>query len=216
MTGPTGTTDRICNDCGHRAAAGEFVCPIDGGQLIATEPTSGETGGPVTTPEPSAVPPPPDAVRADTDPPAGARCGECGKEVDASAERCPRCYASLARATAAMRIMFDPDQYVITIRRGERVMLGRDPELSPHWEYLKRFPNVSRRHASVSLDTDGRASIRDEYSTNWTLHRSERLVPGRECELRDGDRIRLGADLSGRVRLLTEPPAAPDTTWSDR
>ncbi|WP_306213500.1 FHA domain-containing protein [Actinoplanes sp. RD1] len=178
------------------------------------DPPPPSAGEPTTTRSlPMDEPRPP----VSADPPATVTCRECGAAVEASADRCTRCLASLARATIAMRIMFQPDQYVITLRRGERTVLGRDPELSPHAAYLSRFPNVSRRHASLSLDSDGRASIRDEYSTNWTLHRAERLVPGHERELGDGDRIRLGADLSGEVRLLAhEPPAGPDPTRSDR
>ncbi|BEL06358.1 hypothetical protein Q0Z83_045490 [Actinoplanes sichuanensis] len=214
MTDPSTTTYRICNDCGHPAAETDTVCRIDGGLLIPMSAPATTAVEPTTTQGvPMDEPRPPENV----DPQPTVVCRECRTAVDPSADRCPNCLATLARATIAIRIMFQPDQYVITLRRGERIVLGRDPELSPHAAYLSRFPNVSRRHASLSLDNDGRASIRDEYSTNWTLHRSERLTPGHERELGDGDRIRLGASLSGEVRLLAhEPPPGPEPTRSDR
>ena len=112
-----------------------------------------------------------------------------------------------------LRVIFDPGAYAIELGRGEEVPLGRDADLSPHAGYLRRFDDISRRHVTLRLDAEGHAFIRDEYSTNWTVRNGERIVPGDEHRLRDGDRVRLGSRLGGLVRLVTtlagdrRPPA---------
>lgn len=110
------------------------------------------------------------------------------------------------RVTRALRIVFEGT--VLTVARGEQVMLGRDPEYSPHAPFFDAFDNVSRRHAIVGLDPDGRAWIRDYYSTNLTKVNSEPVSTGQECDLRDRDKIRLCANLIGTVELVREAPDA--------
>jgi len=63
------------------------------------------------------------------------------------------------------------------------------------------FDNVSRRHATVTVDDSGRATIRDEGSTNGTFVNDDRAIPGTEVRLVDGDRLRFGADVAGEVYL---------------
>jgi hypothetical protein len=118
-----------------------------------------------------------------------------------------------------LRVVFDPGPYPMELRRGEEVALGRNTDISPHAGYLGRFDDVSRRHVTLRLDAEGKAFVRDEYSTNWTVRNGVRITPGAEQQLRDGDRLRLGGSLSGRVRLVATPagnrgtppgvPAAP-------
>ena len=51
---------------------------------------------------------------------------------------------------------------------------------------------VSRRHATLRMDSEGRAWLIDEGSTNGTYREGHRLAPFEAVLLRDGDRIRLG------------------------
>jgi hypothetical protein len=96
---------------------------------------------------------------------------------------------------------------VVDVSRGEEVLLGRDPEYSPqHAEFFGTYPTVSRRHAILRMDDDGRAWIRDCYSSNLTRVNGEPLAAGEERELRTSDQVRLCAQLSGNVTLIREVP----------
>ncbi len=66
--------------------------------------------------------------------------------------------------------------------------------------------NVSRRHALVTVDDAGRATIRDENSTNGTFVNADRLLPGLDVRIVDGDLIRLAADVTGKVALPRHEP----------
>ena len=57
------------------------------------------------------------------------------------------------------------------------------------------------------MDDSGHASIRDENSTNGTYVNDDRVLPGAEVRLVDGDRVRLAADVTGDVSL---PEGEPD------
>jgi hypothetical protein len=56
------------------------------------------------------------------------------------------------------------------------------------------------------MDDDGRAWIRDCYSSNLTRVNGEPLAAGEERELRTSDQVRLCAQLSGNVTLIREVP----------
>jgi pSer/pThr/pTyr-binding forkhead associated (FHA) protein len=55
------------------------------------------------------------------------------------------------------------------------------------------------------VDDSGHATIRDEGSTNGTFVNEDRVVPGADVRIVDGDRIRLAADVTGNVTLQGEP-----------
>jgi pSer/pThr/pTyr-binding forkhead associated (FHA) protein len=65
----------------------------------------------------------------------------------------------------------------------------------------------------VQVDDSGHASIRDENSTNGTFVNDDRVLPGVEVRLVDGDRVRLAADVTGDVSL---PQAEPDPSGLSR
>ena len=104
------------------------------------------------------------------------------------------------RPVRLLRISFDGGQ--VEVRPGERVLLGRDDEYSPHAELFVPHAGVSRRHATVGLEPDGRAWIRDEYASNQTKVNGDPLVPGGEQDLADENMIRLCVDTSGKVTLI--------------
>jgi pSer/pThr/pTyr-binding forkhead associated (FHA) protein len=86
------------------------------------------------------------------------------------------------------------------------LLLGRDPAESLVAAAFANFENVSRRHATVMVDDSGRASIRDEDSTNGTFVNGDRVLPGIAVRLTDGDIVRLGADVSAEVNLPRRHP----------
>lgn len=51
---------------------------------------------------------------------------------------------------------------------------------------------VSSRHATLHAGTPGRLLLEDHGSTNGSFVNETHLAPNQQCEVRDGDRIRLG------------------------
>ena len=135
-----------------------------------------------------------------------ASCPRCGTPVsDAADVVCANCGEPLPTgrrrriSPVVMRITFPTGN--VEIPAGTSVLLGRDPAESLVAAAFARFDNVSRRHATVQVDDSGHASIRDEHSTNGTYVNDDRVLPGNEVRLVDGDRVRLGADVTGEVSL---------------
>jgi pSer/pThr/pTyr-binding forkhead associated (FHA) protein len=102
-------------------------------------------------------------------------------------------------SSAVLRISFPAGN--VEVPAGTSVLLGRDPAESLVAAAFDGCDNVSRRHALISVDDSGRATIRDEGSTNGTFVNGDRLLPGTEVRLVDGDTIRLAADVTGEVAL---------------
>lgn len=90
----------------------------------------------------------------------------------------------------------------VTVEPGGSAVLGREPEISPYARIFAHHGNVSRRHATIGVERDGRAWIRDESSTNGTFVNGRPTVPGDRHALHDGDTLRLGVDLHATVHLL--------------
>jgi len=94
----------------------------------------------------------------------------------------------------------------VEVPAGTSLLLGRDPGQSLVAAAFARFENVSRRHATVTVDDAGHATIRDERSTNGTYVNGDRVLPGTAVRLADGDVVRLGADVSAEVLLPRREP----------
>ena len=94
----------------------------------------------------------------------------------------------------------------VEVPAGTSLLLGRDPAESLVAAAFSRYENVSRRHATVTVDDSGRASIRDEHSTNGTFVNGDRVLPGTAVRLADGDVVRLAADASAEVLLPRQEP----------
>jgi hypothetical protein len=162
-------------------------------------------------------------------------CPDCGVKVQQEDLICFRCGANLPHApvldddiptptisqqflsedlrprrrpisSVVMRISFPTGN--VDIPAGTSVLLGRDPAESLVAAAFARFDNVSRRHATVQVDDSGHATIRDEGSTNGTYVNDDRVLPGADVRLVDGDRVRLAADVTGSVSLQGEPDPA--------
>ena len=102
-------------------------------------------------------------------------------------------------STVVLRLAFPTGN--VDIPAGTSLLLGRDPAESLVAAAFSGLENVSRRHATVTVDDAGRASIRDEHSTNGTYVNGDRVLPGTAVRLVDGDTVRLGGDAVGEVLL---------------
>jgi pSer/pThr/pTyr-binding forkhead associated (FHA) protein len=154
-------------------------------------------------------------------------CPDCATEVGAADLICFTCGANLPRIVSAddpplpitvaqkavsadkagrlisstvLRITFPAGN--VEVPAGTSVLLGRDPAESLVAAAFDQCENVSRRHAAITVDDAGHATIRDEHSTNGTFVNNDRLLPGTDVRLVDGDTVRLAADVTGLVTLL--------------
>ena len=100
---------------------------------------------------------------------------------------------------AVLRLTFPTGN--VEVPAGTSLLLGRDPAESLVAAAFSGFENVSRRHATVTMDDAGHASIRDENSTNGTFVNGDRVLPGIAVRLADGDLVRLAGDVTAEVLL---------------
>ena len=107
-------------------------------------------------------------------------------------------------ATTVLRLAFPTGN--VDVPAGTSLLLGRDPAESLVAAAFARYENVSRRHATVTMDDYGHPSIRDEGSTNGTFVNGDRVLPGIAVRLADGDVVRLAADVSADVLLPRQQP----------
>jgi pSer/pThr/pTyr-binding forkhead associated (FHA) protein len=105
---------------------------------------------------------------------------------------------------AVLRLAFPTGN--VEVPAGTSLLLGRDPAHSLVAAAFAEFDNVSRRHATVTVDDAGHATIRDEHSTNGTFVNGDRVLPGTTVRLVDGDTVRLGADVTAEVMLPRQEP----------
>jgi ribosomal protein L37E len=194
-----------CPDCGVKVQPEDLICFRCGANL----PHSNGPEDDLLTPTISQK-----FIAAD----AMAICPRCGVPVsDAADVVCTTCGEPLPTgrrrriSPVVMRITFPTGN--VDIPAGTSVMLGRDPAESLVAAAFAHFDNVSRRHATVLVDDSGHASIRDENSTNGTYVNDDRVLPGAEVRLVDGDRVRLAADVTGNVSL---PQGEPDPSELSR
>lgn len=117
-------------------------------------------------------------------------------------------------SSAVLRLSFPTGN--VEVPAGTSLLLGRDPSESLVAAAFARYENVSRRHATVSVDDGGHASIRDENSTNGTFVNGDRVLPGISVRLADGDVVRLAADVSADVVLPRQQPDPSSLTRPDQ
>lgn len=138
------------------------------------------------------------------------RCPNCGTGMSDPADViCSHCRQPLPQgqgliSPVVLRLAFPTGN--VDVPAGTSLLLGRDPQESLVAAAFARFDNVSRRHATVSVDDAGHASVRDEHSTNGTWVNGDRILPGVAVRLADGDNLRLAADVTAEVSLPTQQP----------
>lgn len=133
-------------------------------------------------------------------------CPACGTLATDPADLiCSNCRQPLPQGQVSpvvLRLTFPTGN--VDVPAGTSLLLGRDPQESLVAAAFARFENVSRRHATVSVDDAGHASVRDEHSTNGTWVNDDRVIPGADVRLADGDNLRLAADVTAQVSLPTQ------------
>ncbi len=181
-----------CPNCAVRVQPEDLICFRCGANLPRPEPADEDL--PTPTVSQKYIP---------GDQPA---CPNCGARIpDPGDLWCLECRAPLPGtgqrriSPVVLRIAFPTGN--VEVPAGTSLLLGRDPAQSLVAAAFAHFDNVSRRHATVTVDDSGRAAIRDEGSTNGTFINDDRALPGTEVRLVDGDRVRLGADVTGEVYL---------------
>jgi hypothetical protein len=102
-----------------------------------------------------------------------------------------------------MECVFTESGKSVPLAPGTCSMLGRDPSMSEVAPLLQD-DFVSRRHATIGIESDGRPWIRDEYSTNGTYVNNEKVPPGASRSLRHNDRIRIG-EVNLKIRRVAPP-----------
>jgi len=138
-------------------------------------------------------------------------CPACGRPLPADRvlKSCPACGRALATATGnispvVLRLSFPTGN--VDVPAGTSLVLGRDPGESLVAAAFQPYENVSRRHATVTVSDAGDASIRDEHSTNGTFVNGDRVLPGTDVRIGEGDRVRLAADVTAEVSLPMPGP----------
>jgi FHA domain-containing protein/double zinc ribbon protein len=187
-----------CGVCSGAVSATEVVCHTCGtilvgdGATVVSESAASES---IPTPTPA---------------PAGPRCPDCGEPVEAGATMCSSCmktvapagaYATRREEPAGGRLLLRIGSADVTVPRGQSLPLGRDAHRSPAAGPLAPYDNVSRLHATIGMDADGRAWIRDERSTNGTYVDGRKLSPGETTPLTAASALRLAADVPIEVRM---------------
>ncbi|HWG64883.1 MAG TPA: FHA domain-containing protein [Streptosporangiaceae bacterium] len=137
-------------------------------------------------------------------------CPHCGAVVrDPATVFCVVCREPLPPragiiSPVVLRLTFPTGN--VEVPAGTSLVLGRDPGESLVAAAFAQFDNVSRKHATVTVSDNGEATIRDEHSTNGTFVNGDRVLPGTEVRLADGDSVRLAADVSADVSLPSPRP----------
>jgi hypothetical protein len=196
-----------CPGCGAAVSADDLICFTCGANLPRRGPVEEEVSPPTVMQE---------AVRRDTGtaPGAPATCPGCGAAVaDRSLRACPACGAMLAPPTGpispvVLRLTFPAGN--VDVPAGTSLVLGRDPGESLVAAAFAGYENVSRRHATITVSDSGEATIRDEHSTNGTFVNDDRVLPGIDVRIADGDQVRLAADVTAKVSLPGRKDFSPN------
>lgn len=187
-----------CRACGHTNPPGVVLCVACFSDLVPEDPAP-----PTTTRQA--------AAREET------ACPDCGAPLSAGGT-CLVCRVGLdmgdtdpgpGRAPAAGPTSTRREAVGLVLDIAGRpvpvagsVLLGRGQE-SPAADVLARWDNISRRHVTVRVDSDGTAWVRDEYSANGTFVSGQRIAEGRDQLLRPGDTLRLASDVEVGLRWGT-------------
>jgi hypothetical protein len=197
-----------CPGCAAAVSHDDLICFTCGTNLPRRGPVEEEVTPPTVMQE--------YLRREDSSAPGGpAACPACGHTVaDGSLATCPVCGARLVApagpiSPVVLRMSFPTGN--VDVPAGTSLVLGRDPGESLVAAAFASYENVSRRHATVTVSDTGDATIRDEHSTNGTFVNGDRVLPGIDVRLTNGDNVRLGADVAAEVSL---PGRGPDTAFS--
>ena len=172
-------TELWCPRCEQGYPDTTFFCPRHPGEELVEVPAGAGTAAP-----------PPEEPRA--------ACWSCGTPAtDARNDTCARCHQSLVPPALVIRF---PAGSVVLPTRGTSAELGRAGE---HGRVFARYPNVSRRHATVHVDEGGSAWL-----TPFPDAPNGTFVNGVEIHERtrigNGDQIRFATDRGPNVGPISE------------
>jgi FHA domain/Double zinc ribbon len=193
-----------CPACAAVVSQDDLICFTCGANLPRQTPAEEEVTPPTVMQE---------YVRREggaASPQAPETCPACGRPVgDRSLASCPTCGRTLAAGSGrispvVLRLTFPTGN--VDVPAGTSLVLGRDPGESLVAAAFAPFENVSRRHATVTVSDAGEATIRDEHSTNGTFVNGDRVLPGTDVRIGDGDKVRLAADVTAEVTLPVPGP----------
>jgi hypothetical protein len=135
-------------------------------------------------------------VFTDAPPSSPTACWNCKAEPHPGNTECVECNRSLT--PPAMVIRFPHG--LVEIERGSQAELGR------HGRYkrlFRAFRNVSRRHAVVGVDADGRAWIEPNPTPNGTFVDRREIQPAVRLPLKSHQVIRFALNAEGTVTVYT-------------
>jgi FHA domain len=89
----------------------------------------------------------------------------------------------------------------VELRAGQRAELGRN---GSHGRLFRAFSNVSRRHAVVGVDSDGRAWIEPIPTPNGTFVNGTEIYESVSRALASGDLVRFALQAEGTVTLYSQ------------
>jgi hypothetical protein len=196
-----------CPACGAEVGSDDLICFTCGANVPRDQPTEDDVTPPTVMQA---------SIRRDANsavPEAPATCPSCGLVVaDRTAVTCQGCGKPLVSVTGpisavVLRLTFPTGN--VDVPAGTSLVLGRDPGESLVAAAFAPYENVSRRHATITVSDSGEATIRDDYSTNGTFVNEDRVLPGTDVHLSDGDSVRLAADVTAQVSLPGTGPDVP-------
>jgi hypothetical protein len=188
-----------CPACAAAVQQDDLICFTCGANLPRDRPVNEPATPPTVMQEYLGRDP------AATPSPGAAACPNCGSAIsEPSSVICLACGQPLPPPTGiisavVLRLSFPAGN--VEVPAGTSLVLGRDPEESLVAAAFADYDNVSRRHATVTVSDSGNATIRDERSTNGTFVNGDRVLPGTEARLADGDSVRLAGDVTAEVSL---------------
>jgi hypothetical protein len=180
---PDGAAVLWCRLCEDVRPAEHYFCPLHPSEELVPLPAG-----------------PGDASRDTADDPDRPRtvCWTCGTpSTDVTNATCSRCHESLV--PPALAIDF-PDGPVVVRTRGTSVEIGR---AGTYGHVFARYPNVSRWHATISVDGQGDAWLTpNPAAPNGTFVNGSEIFD--RTAVRPGDQIRFATDQGPNIGPGTE------------
>ncbi|WP_117213936.1 FHA domain-containing protein [Allorhizocola rhizosphaerae] len=180
---------QVCTICGPQRLFPDdaLMCDIHIRSLDSYEPESAPEFGPDAMPAEPLAPAAPDPMLA---------CWNCGARPHPGNDECVECHRTLT-----------PPALVIRFRDGNvEVELGSQVELGRHGHHgrlFRSFGNVSRRHAVVGVDADGRAWIEPNPTPNGTFVNQREIAPSVRRPLESYQVVRFALHAEGTVMVYS-------------
>jgi pSer/pThr/pTyr-binding forkhead associated (FHA) protein len=118
------------------------------------------------------------------------------------------------KQTGQLEVKFNLGNGVVEKRfeleQGRRLSIGRTKAN----DIAVDHSSVSKMHASIMLNSEGKLVIADTGSTNGTYLNDERIAYGKAIEIFDGDKVKFGM-IEVKIEFIPTSPAPEDDVSSD-